>query len=97
MEMQKKRAQALNDQWRALAEEHNLIHRFNDMWLTNQICIGLTADIERRARILKSGSRSTSYSPVFSVSVGNRKKSKKIQYNKNGLSAQLPLSRPVIL
>ena len=52
----KKRAQALNDKWRALAEEHNLIHRLNDMWLPNQVCIGLTADIERRARILNSGS-----------------------------------------
>ena len=80
----KKRAQALNDKWRALAEEHNLIHRLNDMWLPNQVCIGLTADIERRARILNSGASSTSYSPVFSVSVGNRRSPKRFSIIKMG-------------
>ena len=80
----KDKAHALNDEWRAIAKEHNLIHRLQDMWLSNQICIGLTADIARRARILVSGVSSTSNCPIFKVSTGGYGNPKSFYIRKMG-------------
>ena len=66
----KQRAHALNDEWRAIAEEHNLIHRLQDMWLQNQICIGLMAQLKRNTYTTDDGIDRSAYDPVFAVSRG---------------------------